>query len=136
MKSVWAIEEGQYSDYHVVGVFSSEENAKFYQASIKDGSCATISEWFLDPSMDELRKGLQVYGVIMYKDGDTESVALKDPHWVCEPYIWNRGAWAAPINGRNDPTVLRTYVWAKSPEHAIKITNEHRTRFIAEGKWK
>lgn len=57
MKTVWVIEQGSYSDYRVVGVFSSEANAKFIADAINVAESydkATIAEWSLDPAVDEL----------------------------------------------------------------------------------
>lgn len=65
MASVWVIEEGSYSRYSVIGVFSTKEkadailaehqaikgNAGFRWAS-DEGTC--VVEWPLDPTYQEL----------------------------------------------------------------------------------
>ena len=55
MKSVWVIEEGEYSDYHVVGVYDSRESAETILASLPDDDRPTIAEWPLNPCLDEVR---------------------------------------------------------------------------------
>ncbi len=138
MKSVWVIEEGSYSDYSVVGVFSSKENAELVLESL-DSCDAAISEWELDPSVDNLRVGLSLFRVLMLRDGTTELCEKKnltgyDVGQKNIPHIWERTK-AFHYKGKNIPDVLDTTVWAKDEKHAIKIANEQRTRMIAEGKW-
>ena len=119
MKTVWVIEEGEYSDYHIVGIFETEDSAREVQQFIKSGY---VSEWSLNPATDQLRAGLERHHVQMYRDGRV-FYARKDFN------IEDRDAWIAP-DGR-----LIDTVWAASYQHAIKIVNEKRTKMIAEGLW-
>src|SRR5688572_12030735 len=133
-KSVWVVEEGEYSDYSVVGVFSSEANAQ----KVADLTGGQMAEWPLDPGISELNQGLNVFSVFMRKDGTVER---------CEPletdsyslstvgiHIWRRSQ-APAYRGQNALDVMDAKVWAKDKIHAIKITNEHRAEWIASGKW-
>jgi hypothetical protein len=66
MASVFVIEQGSYSDYHVVGVFSTRENAETVLAALKAATesyydTPGIAEWPLDPAIDALRAGLKRY---------------------------------------------------------------------------
>lgn len=63
---VWVIEDGEYSDYHVVGVFSSRENAELVRSKLKSGD---IEEWDLDPAVDKLNAGMEKFYVHMLRDG-------------------------------------------------------------------
>jgi hypothetical protein len=125
MSSVWAIEDGEYSDYHVVGVFSSRENAELVLGHLDSGD---IAEWDLDPGIDSLNAGLSRYYVHMLRDGTVrESRACK---FEIEEYEHLNP------DPRHQPTFgLRISVFAKDEAHAIKIANEKRTQAIAEGRW-
>ena len=68
IKTIWVVEEGDYSDYRVVGVFSSEANAK----QIAELVGGDVAEWPIDPNIAELNQGLHVYLVQMRKDGTVE----------------------------------------------------------------
>ena len=143
MKTVWVVEQGSYSDYRVVGVFSSEENAQIIADVLNDSKDgiydkASIDEWALDPGVHNLRKGYHLYRVFMREDGtvercerqETNSYTMKDG-----VRMWHRTR--APFyQGNPDaPDVVTATVWAKDDHHAIKITNEHRARLIATGEW-
>lgn len=140
MKSVWVIEQGQYSDYRVVGVFSSRENAELVAKEINAGETwdkATLAERPLDPVVDDLNAGRKQYRVHMLKDGTTERAeryGLVGYDIAGEVEVWRRSN-APAYRGKGIPDVLVGTVWADSDEHAIKIMNEHRTRMIAEGKF-
>ena len=52
MDKVWIIEQGRYSDYGVVGIFSTEDKAKAVCDKINEGDCrdeASVAERTLDP---------------------------------------------------------------------------------------
>ena len=131
MSSVWAIEEGRYSDYHVVGVFSTKENAERVLAKLEYPH-ATISEWPLDPFVDELNAGLKQYRVTMLRDGTTEEVVEIDYFYPCYVTDSIRRSQSACHNA---PDTLKCFPMARDEKHAVKIANETRTRFIAEGRW-
>jgi hypothetical protein len=62
----------------------------------------------------------------MLKNGDTKNIYIDTYHSdLEEKYIIGY-----------DKTLLVNWCWAKDEKHAIKITNELRTRLIAEGKFK
>lgn len=135
-KTVWVIEKGSYSDYRVLGVFSSEENANIVADKMNAEDVyekATVSEWPLDPIVNELQQGRVLYKVYMLKDGTTESVNAEPGEFDDSVCIWRRST--VYIN-KNIPDILVARVWAKDETHAIKIANEHRTRLIASKEWK
>jgi hypothetical protein len=142
--SVWVVEKGSYSDYRVVGVFSSKENAErirdYINTPPEDGYIyddATVAEWPLDPGVDALNQGLSRWSVGMLKNGEVERVApykyrdeLRD-----EMREWEREE-ALAYRGKGVPNVLSATVWASDEKHAIKIVNEHRIQMLALGQWK
>jgi hypothetical protein len=140
-KTVWVIERGEYSDYRVMGVFSSKENAERVAEAINAAdsySTATIAEWQLDPVVGELAKGFKPYYVRMHKDGQVESVRPSSM-WTYEMggrvNEWEREE-APAYKGAGLPNLLCVDTWARDEKHAVKIANEHRIQWLALGKWK
>lgn len=138
--SVWVIEQGEYSDYRVVGVFSSETNARLVADAINTSETydkATVDEWVLDPAVKDLAAGRHQWLVEMLRDGTVERCEKQEVSSYRiggEVWIWPRST--APANqGKNIPDCLSATVWAKDEQHAIKVANEHRAQLIASGKW-
>ena len=128
MDKVWAVEEGEYSDYHIIGVFSTKENAQI----VADLFSGSVVEWPVDPGITELRAGLKRFRVFMYRDGSAEVESLQ------------RTSYAFKVTGESEQNqVIRSMrqswivpiIWAKDEKHAVKIANERRIQLIANGKW-
>ena len=117
MKKCWIIEQGCYSDYRVVGIFSSEENAEKQMARIKwhgEYDQPSIKERWLDPGIDELNQGLFQYTVRFDKDG-TSVKSANDIEF--DEYHWTTGS---------------SYtVWAENDQAAIKIAAEKHAQYKA-----
>jgi hypothetical protein len=141
-KSVWAVEEGEYSDYHVVGIFSSESHALKMMRAINGSDPlygrASVAEWPLNPGIAEINAGMHMYHALMLKDGSIESIRrceyMSSYDLGGRVWLWLRES-APAYKGTGKPNVLNATVWAKSEEHAIKVVNEHRTKMIANGEW-
>ena len=139
MKTVWVIEQGCYSDYRVVGVFTSEANARLICDTINAeeySDKATISEWQTDPCIEELNKGLSMFCVCMNHDGTVERCdleALTAYNMSTSLKVWKRTN-ALAFRGRPVSDAISGSVWAKDSTHAIKITNEFRARAIANNE--
>jgi hypothetical protein len=130
MKSIWVIEQGSYSDYRVVGVFSSRENARKTLALLEhERDTPSIAEWPLDPMMDEVNSGLVPYTVNMDIDGNTKYSGKADSECM------THGLHATNAPLRSDDGVYGT-VWATDEKHAIKIANEFRTGQLIAGNLK
>ena len=130
--SIWVVEDGAYSDYHVVGLYSTKANAEM--AAAKFGG--EVAEWPIDPSIEELRQGLTQWIVHMLRDGTTERCWESEYlNSVATFSLWERTK-APAYAGKNVPDCLVATVWAKTKEQAIKRANEIRTQMIATGKWK
>lgn len=136
-KYIWVIEDGEYSDYHVVGVFSSRKNAELIQAQVG----GTIEKWPLDPAVRELSQGYRVFLGEMLYDGTIERMV---EHTISQSsiystgkdrlYVWYRSQ-ALFYQGKGVQDCLHGTVLAKDRQHAIKIFNEKRTQLIALGQW-
>ncbi len=142
MASVWVIEQGEYSDYHVVGIFTSEAAARLVLERLDTEYSSyshTIDEWPLDPAVEELNAGLTRWGLLMLRDGTVEQapqpVGLTGYSIVNEIKLWERSK-ALAYQGKDTPDVLNAAVWARDSEHAIKIVNERRTQMIASDEWR
>jgi hypothetical protein len=131
-RTVWAVEQGSYSDYRVVGIFSSKAKADQVVAVLSDGDgydTPTVAEWIVDPALDALRKGCRPFLIWMLRDGTVErsgAIAASAYNLNGHVFLWKR---------TKAQDCLNATVWAKSKKHAIKIVNEKRTQMIAEGKW-
>jgi len=133
MKSVWVLEQGSYSDYRVVGVFSSRENAEKVRDWINAASAsdrAELAEWDLDPAVAALNAGHKQWNVAMAYDGTVEKCERDDGEYYRQPNaaltIWERTKAPAYKDNPEIRDLLIGTVWAKDEKHAIKIANEKR----------
>jgi hypothetical protein len=141
MSHVWVIECGSYSDYRVVGAYTTKAGADTVAAAINAGDCftkATVAKWELNPALDEINAGRKTHIVHMRYDGTVE----RAEQWEMSAYdvggsvdVWRRST-APAYRGQGVEDCIMATVWATDVQHAIKITNEHRARLIASGKFK
>ena len=133
-KSVWVVEQGCYSDYRVVGVFTSKANAEIMADKIKTVETydkVDVSEWPFDPCIDEINKGLSVYRISMEPNGKTISCEEE-----CARLIEAEGSLRVAGERSNIPHYVYGLVWAKNRQHAVKTANEFRIRAIANNEIK
>jgi len=142
MNTIWVIEKGSYSDYRVVGVYSTKEGAELVCARIngeENYEPATVAEWPLDPGVEAINQGLAPFTVWMLRDGTTEKCVQDDDDFEYtlngSLTIWRRSG-APAYRGQNVQDCLMGQVFAKDSAHAIKIVNERRVQMIASGEWK
>jgi hypothetical protein len=118
---IYIATSGEYSDYTILGVFSSEENAKLIHGNDYDVS---IEEYELDTFVDLAKKGYKNYQVILnYETGDVESA---------EVHSWGSNFEYASCWYNLPPKKLNTTTLAKSREGAIKIVNERLAQLKAK----
>jgi hypothetical protein len=130
MNEVWIIEEGEYSDYRVTGIYSTEKDAQMMCDLINSGdkwSKATIDSRPLDPCVDELNEGLIQFDVTMSRNGDVKQ-CVKTRHVDTSPELRHRKQ-----SPHWDESITAS-VWARDQIHAIKITNEKRVQLVASGE--
>lgn len=127
-ESVWLVSQGDYSDYSVVAVCTTKENAEVIAAHVsEEWDEATITERVLDPGFDRLREGLTLWSIVLeYRDGivhNTERVRVHDED----------GAVKSGEETPNDRkgSLFITSVWARDKDHAVKVAGERRTRHKA-----
>lgn len=118
MPKCWIIEQGEYSDYHVVGIFSTEENAKHVMERIKQTykyDRPYITERSFDPGIAELNEGLNHY-CVRWIDAVMDVAISTDAE--DEDCHWDNG---------------HIYmVWAANDQAAIKIAAERHTQYLAQ----
>jgi hypothetical protein len=145
MTTVWQVDAGDYSDYRVLGLFSTKAKAEAFREVYQDMSGAT--DWRRDchpfecsvseVTLDELDNGLRPWEVELKRDGSVENCDR-------EGHIWGLGStseWQSCRSGNylEWHALLQVKCWASSRDHAIKVANEIRLQRIAdeahEGKW-
>ena len=135
MSKIYLVTEGDYSDYHVCGVFSTRENAQKYidhfgsSGGAGNSGQPDIEEFELDSNI-ELFNTHKPYFIKMLRDGTVREVYE-------EAAGSSDFSWRYAVNGEvnYDQYIMTTHVLATSMEHAIKIANERRTRLIALNRW-
>lgn len=121
MTTVWIVTQGDYSDYHIIGVFSTEENAKLIVSKIKCSdfeSVPNIEPFELDPAVDSIRAGLTLYKVRMDLQGNLiEPVTETTRDIIPSDFTWCEGG---SFN-----------IYASDLAHATKIAAEKLTEYLA-----
>jgi hypothetical protein len=141
MDKVWIIEQGSYSDYRVVGIFSTEQKAQqvcdWINSRQTYGDKAEVTWRCLDPAIELLNSGLSQWRVQMLRDGSTERVEQQDDTYDLEgsAHIWDRPRAPFYAGKGGVQAALVAKVWARDSDHAIKIANERRVQMIASGEW-
>ena len=121
MTQVYIVSDGYYSDYHIIGVFSSRDKAE--EARTLYDTNNTVEIYDLD-SMPEHPVGHWPWEVSMNTEGNSTA-------WRAN-IIWFKGGWT--FNAHPYPAVQFS-IWARDKRHAVKIANEKRAMLIASGEW-
>lgn len=114
-EEVYVVEAGEYSDYHIIGVFADRALAEKC-AALMNGDVVVRP---LNPYADAWNQGLRPFEVVMAGNGDA---MVSEGH----------------VDGGEDAFDTffgwRTFhVWAESRGHAVKIANERRICLLAAG---
>jgi hypothetical protein len=135
--TIYAVSSGDYSDYSVLALFSTQELAQDYVDTILAGKSydtPRIEEYELDPEVPSLRAGLSAWLIGMDRDGNviradqgSPGFRMRGPYFICCKQ--GRG-----FAGQEPRGIVFACV-AKSVDHAIKIVNEWRIQLIAENRW-
>ena len=121
MDTVYIVTEGDYSDYHIIGVFAEEEVAR----EVARGCGGEVESYTLEDRNGPLARGLRPWFVTMTREGDTRTGG-EGMMWLEEA---RRGKLAV-ICIKGVP-LLQTWMWARDQVHAVKIANERRIRLLA-----
>ena len=150
---VYIVTDGDYSDYHIVGVYTDKEKAEKYTSTYS----GRVEEHDTDPDIPYPPKGYKVWFVGMLKNGTAiyhYTMNLPDCVGRCNDAPLLR--WDTPVMGKAIPlyppellerrekpkdsydykdAVMYVYVFARNKKHAVKIANEKRAQLIANGQW-
>ena len=129
---VYTVSDGEYSDWHIVGIFSDEKLAEKAAAywDVND----YIQEYEVDKETPQLPEGMLAFAVPMEKTGDA-------PLRSCargvraRPYRCSGDDVGKIHRWRSDSESVVFYVFARNAEHAVKIANEKRTGLLAGNNW-
>ena len=117
---VYVLENGCYSDTHIVGVFSTRANAALAARIFRDD--ANITEWEVDAQVEAMRAGHTLYFVRLQRDtGDVLECDKSDSSY---------GAFSDVVSEDVDKN-LYTHCWAENREHAVKVAAERRRAYLA-----
>jgi hypothetical protein len=124
-KQVYVVTSGGYDEYHIVGIFSTMDEAEFINNITRDANA--VEAFTLDNVSPILRKGYKCFTVFFEDNGDS-CVYDADPVGIMGNKVELMGI------------VERLRFWrftilAKDKKHAVKIANEYRVRMIADGTW-
>lgn len=124
MSLVYAVTDGSYSDYHVIGVYSTQKRAEYAHRLHRADN--EIEVWVVDELPEHPRNHL-MFNILMARHGEVVRTRQGAPGGgvVGIESASNYG----PVNA------LSFDVWAKDEKHAIKIVNEYRGRMLADGMW-
>lgn len=127
-RTVFLVEAGYYSDRYVVGIFSSEEKARYAKSLYPEGHNPipiVIDKLFEHPH------GMKFFLVTMCKDGSEytdhfrkQSVSQEDPE---ETFFFKEVDYHI-----YDEKSVYFGVWATDEKHALKIANEKRIALLAQ----
>lgn len=122
MKTIYVVTDGEYSDYHICGVFDNNDLANKFCDKFGGG----IEEWDLNPYTVELQNGYSAFCIHMNKEGKV--LTTREINMGCEANLDEHFIAAGRI--------LVSFCFARNEDHAIKITNERRTSILALDRWK
>ena len=125
MAKVYMVTDGWYSDYRVLGIYSTK--AKAEKAKVLFNADNEIDTIDLDV-VPKTPRGMLKWVVEMDRNGNVNDVSRE----TCEYPSSSASVWK-PFD--SDVTYLRAALWAKDEEHAVKVANEWRTRIVANNLW-
>jgi|SRR5579859_643252 len=124
VSKIFVVTDGDYSDYHIVGVFSTQRKAREFNLRHQ----GNIEEFELDQGFDFYKNGWKNCCITFDKDGNVVGKDIKDTY----------SYWSAT----NGPTANRYWrdqdhiyvnsIMAPDEETAIKIASEKRLQFLVE----
>ena len=122
---LFLVTDGDYSDYHVCGIFSTiekAEHAKKWFAADNEVKKITVDE------LPDHPEGMFWYSVYMKENGDTIKVEINSGDYSYPEIRWS------PDDCQSEKCV-EFEMWAEDEKHAVKIANEKRTQLIASNQW-
>jgi hypothetical protein len=123
---MYLVSSGQYSDYSVLGIYSTKEKAD--EAVAIYAADNDIEEWDVD-DLPPHPPGEFRWSITMLDNGDVASISNYPAGLTYAPLESYRPFWPSQKNRR----VL--ILWARDKEHAVKIASEKRREMIVNDEW-
>lgn len=123
MKTAYVVTQGEYSEYRILGVYSTEEQAN-HVAEIRDGR---VESYEVDVALDT-PNGMKYYYVTMSFDGNRAKAHISDP-FSYEHKMASNSKVSYSCYGS-----VTLHCWATDEKHAIKILNDRRIQMMASGE--
>ncbi len=120
----YVLTDGEYSDYHILGVYSTKDNAE--SAALLFNITNPPEEWEIDAPAGP-GDGMLPWCVKMDVDG--RGCAERESAQYFEGFL------ADGWRPYGDGVSVAFYMWAHDAKHATKIANERRAQLIASGEW-
>ena len=141
MNDIWIIEQGEYEDYRVVGIYSSEKIANNIRDRINQNNPtyrASVNKRFLDYGVAELEQGLNSYWITLHADGNVITLSNNSPFTETNPLtcFCLSGRKLGYVTQEKQNDAVAGNVWAKDEDQAKEIANDFRLKAIEEGKIK
>ncbi|MBU2052483.1 hypothetical protein KKH13_04740 [Patescibacteria group bacterium] len=130
---VYIVAAGEYSDYHIVSVFSTKEIAERYVTILCPSGFVTEYEVDNPEDLEDLKRvpiGHFSYEATIHIDG-TIHVKRINVDDMLDDYLFIRDF----RFGMSTEIVMLIYCFAKDDIHATKIASERRREFLALNKW-
>jgi len=122
--SIYILTEGSYSDYHIIGAYSTEELAKKAQSLYRYGE---IEEYGLD-NIPEHPPGMTAW-IVYIRDGELSGTYFTNPFDTKIPYE-NYSVSSHPIDKGVKCASFK--IWAVDEEHAEKIALDKWYQYQAQ----
>lgn len=130
---LFAVSKGSYSDYCVVGIFTTRKKAQKFMDAFDEkvdgfswSEYNEIEEYVLDIAMSEIERGLRVYEVKFDVDGNVQRAEVDISTYEIETL--------PSVNLHEFNGWVYCRMWARDKKHAIKIASDMRRMELAKPK--
>jgi len=121
-KTIYVVTDGEYSDYHIVGVYSTRELAERCQS-------ATLADNIEEYELDAVGYSLYDAGYRRYH------VTFEGEQTYVEQSKMDELAGQCIILFKGTPPRIRVTLYAKDEKYAVKIAADYRAQYIASGQY-
>jgi len=140
--TLYVVTQGEYSDYHIVGIYSDRETAEKIRKykSVHDDMCE-IEEYELNPNLPKDVDEVKEYWRVSYNKPDffdrSKLISSEGIRW----HVWTEFYMKQDNKPDIEYKFSKDYRWgevyvlksiAKDADHAIKIAQDIRAKVIAE----
>jgi hypothetical protein len=130
---VYIVTSGSYSDYHIVGVFTGQQEAADFADLFQ---CDGVEVWGLNPHRAYVQAGKLVWDVELNECGQVLNVDVRDPGTETEQP--HSAAFVKEWDSLQPDYFIALMVWdvvAPTREHAVKIAHDYWAIIKAQRGW-